>query len=224
VARPKSDIQERILESAHQRFLAEGVDAASLRRIAKDAETSIGMVYYYYTTKDELFLAVVEETYQRLLADLEALIQKEQSYRERILGLYTRIGSLSGRDLEVLQLIIRESLTSNERRTQLVRRFLRGHLPLLMGTVLTARQSGELDKDIHPLVAMACSFGIGSVPLLMLRNASNHWKSMASNEQTPCVLRDTATELMESLPGSDALARTLSDIAMRALGVKQVSD
>jgi AcrR family transcriptional regulator len=71
VARPKSDIQERIVAAAHQRFLAEGVEATSLRNIAKDADTSIGMVYYYYTTKDDLFLAVVEETYQVILADLE---------------------------------------------------------------------------------------------------------------------------------------------------------
>ena len=61
MARPRSDIQKRIVLAARTRFLADGVDGASLRHIARAARTSIGMVYYYFPTKDDLFLAVVEE-------------------------------------------------------------------------------------------------------------------------------------------------------------------
>ena len=45
MARPRSDIEPRIVHAARRRFLKEGVDGASLRTIAKDAGTSIGMVY-----------------------------------------------------------------------------------------------------------------------------------------------------------------------------------
>ena len=61
MARPRSDIEPRIVHAARRRFLKEGVDGASLRTIARDAKTSIGMVYYYFPTKDDLFFAVVEE-------------------------------------------------------------------------------------------------------------------------------------------------------------------
>jgi AcrR family transcriptional regulator len=44
MARPASDIQKRIFVAARARFLSEGVDGASLRQIAKDAGTNIGMV------------------------------------------------------------------------------------------------------------------------------------------------------------------------------------
>ena len=70
MARPRSDISERIRDAACERFLADGVDGASLRAIATKAKTSIGMVYYYYPSKEELFFAVVEETYSKLVADL----------------------------------------------------------------------------------------------------------------------------------------------------------
>ena len=63
--------------AARERFLTEGVDGASLREIARDAGTSIGMVYYYFPTKDELFLAVVEEVYAKLLADLASALAPE---------------------------------------------------------------------------------------------------------------------------------------------------
>jgi AcrR family transcriptional regulator len=45
MARPASDIAPRIVHAARERFLFEGVDGASLRNIAKDAGTNIGMVY-----------------------------------------------------------------------------------------------------------------------------------------------------------------------------------
>ena len=65
--RPPSDIAARIVEAARDRFLLQGVDGASLRSIAADAGTNIGMVYYYFKTKDDLFLAVIEEAYAQLL-------------------------------------------------------------------------------------------------------------------------------------------------------------
>ena len=40
MARPRSDIQPRIVEAARYRFLRAGVDGASLREIAKDAKIS----------------------------------------------------------------------------------------------------------------------------------------------------------------------------------------
>ncbi len=70
MGRTRSDLGPRIIEAARGRFLREGVDGASLRAIAADAGTSIGMVYYYFPTKDDLFFAVVEETYQHVLEDL----------------------------------------------------------------------------------------------------------------------------------------------------------
>src|SRR5262249_27779376 len=65
--RPRTDIRVRILHAARARFAAKGVDGSSLRSIAADARTSIGMIYYYFPSKDALFLAVVEEVYGNLL-------------------------------------------------------------------------------------------------------------------------------------------------------------
>jgi AcrR family transcriptional regulator len=222
VARPKSDIQERILDAAHRRFLAEGVDAASLRSIAKDADTSIGMVYYYYTTKDELFLAVVEETYQLLLADLDEVFQTHQSFRERLTGLYERVGKFSTYELEVIELIIRESLTSNERRNSLIRRFKRGHLPLLWNAVADGRKTGELEASIHPIVIMACSVAIGTVPMLMLRNVNRQCDASEAEGGALCDWQESACSFLETLPEKEALPQILCDVAMRALSAASV--
>src|SRR6187549_1651058 len=160
MARPKSDIQPRILSAARARFLSDGVDGASLRGIASDAGTSIGMVYYYFATKDELFFGVVEELYVKLLADIEAAIRPDVPVRERIERLFARVARLTDDELLVLRLVLREALTSNERFARLRERFKAGHIPLLARLVADGYASGAFDRSLHPMLAMLCMAGI----------------------------------------------------------------
>jgi len=169
MARPKSDIEPRILAAARTRFLSDGVDGASLRGIASDAGTSIGMVYYYFPSKDELFFAVVEELYQRLLGDIERAIAADVGVRERVERLYLRIAAITDEELMVLRLVAREALTSNERFKRLRERFKTGHVPLIARLVADGYASGVLDRNLHPMVAMLAVAGVGVIPQLMRR-------------------------------------------------------
>jgi AcrR family transcriptional regulator len=169
MARPKSDIEPRILSAARQRFLQDGVDGASLRGIATDAGTSIGMVYYYFPTKDDLFFGVVEELYQRLLKDIEVAIAPDVPVRERVERLYGRVARLSDDELLVLRLVVREALTSNTRFARLRQRFQTGHVPLIARLVADGYASGAFNRELHPMVAMLSVAGMGVVPQLIRR-------------------------------------------------------
>lgn len=169
MARPKSDIQPRILHAARARFLVEGVDGASLRAIAKDAGTSIGMVYYYFPTKDDLFLAVVEEVYERILADFVVALSPDKPVRERILRLYERIGRFDDEERLVLRLVVREALVSSSRLERLVARFQRGHLPLIFRAIADGMADGTFDARRHPLLLAGAMLGIGGAPQLLRR-------------------------------------------------------
>src|SRR5580700_2287922 len=113
MARPRTDIQPRIVRAARARFLAEGVDGASLRTIASDAGTNVGMVFYYFPTKDDLFLAVVEEVYAKLLDDIGAALAGDDPVRDRLARVFARIGGSSDEKLQVVRLVVRESLLSS---------------------------------------------------------------------------------------------------------------
>jgi AcrR family transcriptional regulator len=169
MARPKSDIQPRILTAARGRFLADGVDGASLRGIATDAGTSIGMVYYYYPTKDELFFGVVEELYRQLLADIEQAIPPDLPVKQRLERLYGRIARLSEEELLMARLVLREALTSNTRFMRLRERFKAGHIPLIAKLIADGYQAGIFDPKLHPMVAMFCVAGVGVLPQIMRR-------------------------------------------------------
>lgn len=168
MARPRGGIDKRILRAARSLFLHDGVDGASLREIAKRAKTSIGMVYYYFPTKDDLFLAVVEEVYGKLLEDLTVAVRAHATTEERVRALYKRIAECSDDELDVIRLVAREALVSSKRLGRLLERFLRGHIPIVM----EALSQGVEKKEIapHPLPAlMLATLSIGIAPQIARR-------------------------------------------------------
>jgi AcrR family transcriptional regulator len=171
MARPRGDIQPRILHAARARFLAEGVDGASLRRIAQDAGTSIGMVYYYFPSKDDLFLGVVEEVYVALLADLEAALRPSLPVPERIHRLYRRLGALSPDELVVMRIVVREVLALPARLDRLIARFQRGHLPLIMALVRDGFAAGLFDPQLPVPLVGAAMMVLGGPAQILLRVA-----------------------------------------------------
>jgi AcrR family transcriptional regulator len=171
MARPRSDIQKRIVLAARTRFLADGVDGASLRHIARSARTSIGMVYYYFPTKDDLFLAVVEDVYSVVLGEILPALDPSLPVQERILRMYTRIGALTDDEIQVIRLVLREALVSSARLDRIVERFQRGHLPLMFQLVFDGLGNGTFDPGIHPIVIFLAMMGLGGPGQLLRRIA-----------------------------------------------------
>ena len=162
------------MAAARTRFLSDGVDGASLRGIASDAGTSIGMVYYYFATKDELFFAVVEELYGKLLKDVEAAITPDVPVRERVERLCARVARLNDDELLVMRLVVREAFTSNTRFARLRERFQSGHVPLIARLIADGYASGTFDRQLHPMVTMLSLAGMAVAPQLIRRALDGH--------------------------------------------------
>lgn len=169
MARPRTDIEPRILAAARQLFLAHGVEGTSLRQIARAADTSIGMIYYYFTAKDDLFLAVIEEAYSAMLVDMAATLEGDGSFEDRLGRLLARVGEMSDLELSTVKLVITEMLGSSERRARLLERFKRGHLPLVLTFITEGAAAGGLRSDLPPPLLMISTFALGVVPQLLRR-------------------------------------------------------
>jgi AcrR family transcriptional regulator len=154
VARPRSDINDRMLRAAAERFLHDGVDGASLREIARDAGTSVGMVTYYFPTKDDLFVAVVEGVYVGVLRDITAALTPDAPFEEKVQRLHARLSALTDEEFLVVRLVMREVLVSSPRTPALLARFSRGHIPLLLSTVGEAFARGEVRGDVSPVAVV----------------------------------------------------------------------
>jgi AcrR family transcriptional regulator len=132
------------------------------------------MVYYYFKTKDDLFLAVVEEIYSRLLGDMTEALDPAFPPRERLRRLYVRVGQISDEELDVVRLVLREVLVSSARLERLVERFQRGHLPLVFATLADGYADGSIDASLHPSLALMAALVLGTAPQMMRRIAGKH--------------------------------------------------
>ena len=197
--RPRSDIQPRIVAAARRRFLAEGVDGASLREIARDAKTSLGLIVYYYPTKDDLFLAVVEEVYAKLVGELEEVLAAEGKALDRLRGGFVRLGTASDLELQVMRLMAREALSSSKRLRRILARFMRGHVPLIVATVADGIRNGELDGTLPLPLILVALMGLGVLPQIVRRATRG-------------------VPLFSALPGAEALAGMSVEMLSRVVG------
>ena len=74
MAEPESTTLERILEAANAEFLEKGCKTASLRSIVKSAVVTTGAFYGYFASKEELFAALVGESYRYVIDNYRAAV------------------------------------------------------------------------------------------------------------------------------------------------------
>ena len=210
MARPRTGLKERLVLAARDRFLAHGVDGASLREIAKAAGTTIGMVYYYFPTKDDLFVAVVEQVYARLLEDALAAIAPlagdgPEPFEPRLQRLSGRLWRLTGEEFAVVGLLLREVLTSSARVQRVAQLFLAGHLPHLVRFLADGLAAGALRDDLPPVAQLVTLMGMGMLPVLVSR-----------------ITTKGGLMLEGDLPPPEALAAIFSGIWLRGTGAAAV--
>lgn len=165
--RPATDLRARVLGAARTAFDGRGFDGTSLRAIARGARTTIGMIYYYFPTKDALWDGVIDDVYQRFLRDFGALLDGPGPLRDRLRRIAVHIGGLGDDERTVIRMVLRDALTSTERRQRLFARFAHGHIPLVHAAVARAQAAGELVRAPTPMVMFAVGVTIVGGQLLM---------------------------------------------------------
>jgi AcrR family transcriptional regulator len=127
------------------------------------------MVYYYFPTKDDLFFAVVEQVYAKLVEDMSAALSPDVTVPERLERLFARVARTTDDELLVMRLVLREALTSSARFERLMERFQRGHIALIARLVADGYATGDFKPELHPVVTMLSIGSIGVVPQLARR-------------------------------------------------------
>lgn len=85
--REKQEMRDKILQVATKMFLEDGFEKTSIRNIAEAIEYSPATIYLYFKDKDELFFAIHEIGFQKLLQRLDVLKDiKDPVKRLRELG------------------------------------------------------------------------------------------------------------------------------------------
>lgn len=152
------------MRAARHEFLKHGVKATPLRAIARRARTNLGMIYYYFPSKDDLFLAVIEEPYAKIVESIGAILGGDAPIRDRFRALFRRIGAATSEEAETFQLVLTEGFKSAELRGRLFARVWRGHLPIVFRALEDGKRDGVLDAGVPTPLLGLVAVGVGVLP------------------------------------------------------------
>ena len=219
------ETRERILEAALRIFSADGLAGARTEQIATAAGVNKALLYYYFESKEKLYLAALESVTARVRDSSMAAILADASPGERILRValnhFDRI--LTQREFQSLmqQEMIRMHKGEEGAWPLLAKRVFGPLHAALQSTVREGIETGELiDADLlqFPLVALGANvFYFLSAPI---------WRLIMDFEPLdPEVLRARRAATVEFLGkaifmnrsrGAKLAARVLADTPMPA--------
>jgi len=79
-----TEMRQRILDGAYRTMLAGGYRGTTMPAIAAEADVSVGLLYRYFDSKEELYLAMCEGVTQAQLDELAAHLGTIADPRERV--------------------------------------------------------------------------------------------------------------------------------------------
>lgn len=146
---PRPDVSEerknQILDAAVTVFTRLGFHKARMDDIVEESGLSKGALYWYFKSKDDIILAIMNRIFERELADLRILQQTEGSPSDRLmeftenaiadLEYWLRMLPIA---YEFLGLVFRQSFVQ-----QAFKRYLRGYLKLLEPIIQQGIDQGE---------------------------------------------------------------------------------
>ena len=152
---PRPDVSEerrnQILEAAALVFARSGFSKARMDDIAAESGLSKGTLYWYFNSKDEIILAMLDRLFERELADLHTLQESGRTATECLLE-YTEIAILDMTHLLQLMPIAYEYLAlafRNEAVLQALKRYSRSYFELIIPIIQQGIDNGEF-RQVDP--------------------------------------------------------------------------
>lgn len=160
---PRPDVSEerknQILDAATEVFIQKGFDEARMDDIVDEAGLSKGALYWYFKSKDEIIISILDRIFQREFRQIDALKYAEGSASENILQ-FIEIGLHDLGSIFRLMPIIYEFLAlafRNKIVQAVIKRYLNRYLNVLTTLIQRGIDSGEFRQVEAKEVAIAAS-------------------------------------------------------------------
>lgn len=77
--------KEKILEAASRCFSKTGYARTTMDKIAEESRVSKGTLYWYFKSKEDLFVELKERQVERAIKELEEIFSKEEAFYKRLM-------------------------------------------------------------------------------------------------------------------------------------------
>ena len=142
----------RILQAALEIFAERGFDGARTREIAERAGANLGLINYYFGSKEELWRAAVERAFAQLSDDFADVLEQhaDADDRTQLERLLRRFVHFAARHPEFIRLMNDEGKRDSPRMRWLADRFVKPMFQLLAERVEHADVPGAA-RGVPPL-------------------------------------------------------------------------
>jgi AcrR family transcriptional regulator len=162
-----ADLRERLLDAALARFAAEGINATSLKSIAKHAGVTPALVHYYFGSKELLVTAVIDERLMTAIAEMQSALggsgdQPGAMVRNFVAGLHAVVA----RHPWLPIVWVREILTEGGALREMMLTRVAPAIPQVLASRLAqAQKTGALNPALDPRLLVVSLIGLTLFPL-----------------------------------------------------------
>lgn len=165
----------RILEVAEALFAEHGFEAVSMNAVAERAGVSKANVFHHFTSKRELYLAVLRNACEKCTEHLDNLETRDSSFEQRFATYAVdMLHDMLERE-SLHRLMLRELLSDDDGRVakELAERVFGAKFARLVAVLRTGQERGELRADFEPAMAATMLVGM-NVFYLQSRHVFKH--------------------------------------------------
>jgi AcrR family transcriptional regulator len=149
----ETELRGRLLAAARALFAAKGFEKTSTREIARLVGANIGLISYYFGSKEELYLAVLQQSAEQLQAGAVFAVSLEgmdrAAFRELMRGIIAlHLGSLMA-EPELMLIVQRELLDGATRSQALINGQMQQMLEQLVLVLQEGKRLGYVRPDLH---------------------------------------------------------------------------
>ena len=155
-----SSKKDQIAQGALRAFAQFGFSETSMDSIAEMAQVAKGTLYYHFSTKEELFLYVIEKGVNMLIYHVDTAMQKDElSLEDRMINVLDEHLRFFSENQELCFLLL-SFFTGDEQRDQMVGRLLTGYFTTMEAYMTDLQKQGYIKADVEIRTAASALFGM----------------------------------------------------------------
>ena len=146
-----------ILDAAVRAFARKGYHACRVGEIAAEAGVAYGLVYHYFSSKDELLETIFRDTWREMLAAIEAVEADGEPAAEQLRKVAAIVLRTWKRDPDLVRVLVREVTRSPQIQREVEE--IEHAYDALERIVRRGQENGELRDDVEPRLAALVLYG-----------------------------------------------------------------
>jgi AcrR family transcriptional regulator len=153
----ESDRRRQILGAAVKVFAAKGFHAARVGDVAEEAGVAYGLVYHYFSSKDELLETIFRSTWTDMLARVREVEATGVPATEAVRQVTALLLRTWRRDPDLVRVLVREVTRSQHVQEEITE--IAEAMEALENIVRRGQETGEFQPELDPRLAAVVFYG-----------------------------------------------------------------